>query len=422
MLNTKPFFNSAVAFFVLLFPIFFLTIKSWTNVIFFGLFIFVLIHVRHHFFAVFRKRTRRFWILFFCLIAPFCSEVIAQIGRGVFVGSSLDGPARSVFAALIFAVISRDYSGDLLSKRLVLGSLVSIIVTTISIVTITDHYWGARAATYFVDPITLPCFLTSLLGIFLMNEFRDSNYWARSKLIKFICLMCVAYVALESSSRSSWVALIFLVELLILVKVGRSFRQQLIVHTLFALTVVCIFFSNERVKERVSEAATGVVEWAHGGGQNKSSAQRIVMAEIDLELIKRAPWFGTQDGEMPSFDDLHSRYPVLTEEIYEIKALAGSHNEYSAQLVRKGLPWGGLCIVAMFIYPLMLCGRGLFSKHPDRVRISVVGLGLIVPIMISALTIQVFNLKMTASFYQLALAIIFCDLYRVQTRGNNSPH
>ena len=103
--------------------------------------------------------------------------------------------------------------------------------------------------------------------------------------------------------------------------------------------------------------------------------------------------------------------------IYDIKALAGSHAEVSAQLVRKGLFLGGFALWGLFLYPLYLisCKLRVWSAADQPLAAGIYG--VLVPVFFSGLTIQVFNLKMTISFYMLCLAIFlaYC-LPRIEAR------
>jgi len=114
---------------------------------------------------------------------------------------------------------------------------------------------------------------------------------------------------------------------------------------------------------------------------------------------------------MPSFEYLKALVPSLNAEIYEIKTLAGSHSEMSGQLVRKGFFLGTFVLWGFFVYPLYLIISGYMAQKFIS-GTSQKLLGLVVPVLISGLTIQVFNLKMTMSFYVLSLAIFFACYHR----------
>ncbi len=70
-------------------------------------------------------------------------------------------------------------------------------------------------------------------------------------------------------------------------------------------------------------------------------------------MIKENLWFGVQDGQIPPYPQILAAVPLLTPEIFEIKSLAGSHSEYLAQLVQKGLILGGYAFARnIFISPI----------------------------------------------------------------------
>ncbi len=126
---------------------------------------------RHYFAA----RGPQFWVLILCLLSPFLAEVLAQVGRGSFIGSSLDGPSRAILAAGVFIYLSKKDCTKLLSA-LGIGSAVGIVLVFLYLQVFPEHYWGDRAATHFVDPITLPCYTVVLLGLYLFGDSSKISY------------------------------------------------------------------------------------------------------------------------------------------------------------------------------------------------------------------------------------------------------
>ena len=140
-----------------------------------------IIKTPRHYFA---DRGPQFWVLILCLLSPFLAEVLAQAGRGSFIGSSLDGPSRAILAAGVFVYLSKKDCTNLLSA-LGIGSAVGIVLVFLYLQVFPEHYWGDRAATYFVDPITLPCYTVVLLGLYL---FGDSSKIPK-KVSNFVTLL-----------------------------------------------------------------------------------------------------------------------------------------------------------------------------------------------------------------------------------------
>ena len=371
----------------------------------------------------FSNRSKQFWILLVCLLLPFFSELFAQIGRGQIIGSSLDGPSRMVLAAGVFVYLSR-FDSTKLIQCLSYGSVFGVIGVLLSLVIFPDSYWGWRAATYFVDPITLPCFTIGLLGLAL--------FWGRKVFpghidlfVKVTLTIIAAYIAVESQSRSAFVALACLLTVYVMYCFRHSFKTQIIGLVGLIIGLTLVYFMSEIVHDRVNESVSGVLAFLFqddSGVQRTSSGQRIVLGLIDIHLIKSNPLFGFGDrSSLPPYEELSLMIPLLNKEIYDIKVLAGSHSELLAQPVRQGFFFGVLTLFSLFFYPLYLLlwrYRNLTFAVGSPLA---VGLGMIVPIVASSLTIQVFNLKMTISFYGLCLAIFlayFC--HHVENKPTDS--
>jgi hypothetical protein len=398
-----------IAFFI---PFFFLTVKSWVTTSLFLLFFICLWQICSNFNYYFRNRSQHFWILLACLVAPFFAEIIPQIGRGEIVGSNLDGPSRMILAASVFVYLSRRDSSGLITF-LSYGAACGVIGVFFSLLLFPDHYWGTRAATYFVDPITLPCFTVGLLGIFLffssrarLSTFQVSNI--------MLLLFMTAYIVIESGSRSAYIAVISLMLVFIPYVFRYSVKLQVVGFLSLVAALTLIYLFSNSVHSRVNESISGVISFIfHNGNyeylvQKTSSGQRMVLGQLDIQLIKANWLFGFGDrATLPPVEKLMASVPLLTPEIHWIKALAGSHTEFLAQLVRQGVIFGSVTLLSLFFYPIYLFAW----KHRDitfAVDSYAVGIfGILIPILASSLTIQVFNLKMTICFYGLCLAIFY---------------
>lgn len=386
---------------------FFLTLKGAATTSLFLMFFICswpIIKTPRHYFAA---RGPQFWVLILCLLSPFLAEVLAQAGRGSFIGSSLDGPSRAILAAGIFTYLSKKDCTNLLSA-LGIGSAVGIVFVFLYLQVFPEHYWGDRAATYFVDPITLSCYTVVLLGLYLFGDYPNIPKKV-SNFAKLLISILTIYIAIESQSRSSWVAGVVLGEIYLLYTFRASLIKQILVTLALALGCFAIFTFSDVVFNRSSEAYQGLSSFlAEGGGQRSSTGQRMVLLLIDFELIKDNLFFGVADGVMPTYEYLQSKTPSINEEIYNIKMLSGSHSEYLGQLVRKGIFLGSFAIWGLFLYPLYLVIRCYITERfLDCGLKQLLGSG--VPIFLAAGTIQVFNLKMTMSFYVMLLAIMFAS-------------
>jgi hypothetical protein len=406
--------SNLVSIIVFLIPVFFLTIKSWVTTSLFLLVIYCLWQILKDPKKYFKARDRLFWMSFLCLTLPFLCELIAQVGRQALDGPNLDGASRALLSSFVFVYLSTrsiEYRKTLVTS-LTYGAAVGILVILLSLIFFPDQYWQHRAGTYFVDPITLPCYTVALFGIFLFG-FEPKISTQTKVILKAVLFVMTAYIAIESYSRSSWIALVAVTQVYILYVFRRSILKQILASLAVGIFFLLFYFNSEIVQSRVDLAVEGLFAFlVDSGGQTTSTGQRFVLALIDLELLSRFPFFGVPDSYMPSFHDLKAQIPSLNEEIYDIKILAGSHSELLAQLVRKGYIFGALTIGALFIYPLYLVSMSFRHEDPSCRELAGGLIGLVVSILVSALTIQVFNLKMTISFYTVCLSIYMAFMYQ----------
>ena len=80
--------------------------------------------------------------------------------------------------------------------------------------------------------------------------------------------------------------------------------------------------------------------------------------------------------------------------------------------MRKGIFLGGFTLWGYFVYPMYLVfrkNRGASSSFTDPRGVL---LGLVLPVLMSGLTIQVFNLKMTTSFYLFCMTILLAYIFQ----------
>jgi hypothetical protein len=178
--------------------------------------------------------------------------------------------------------------------------------------------------------------------------------------------------------------------------------------------------SSEVIQVRISDVISVLSIYAEGSSekfhvviQESAIGHRIVSFFIDLQLIHDNFWFGILDKDIPPYDELALKIPLLNEEIYNIKRLAGSHSEFLSQVVQKGAILGGLSLIFYFICPLYIVLKGITREIDDNTSRSAGFLGFIVVLLFSSLTVQVFNLKVTATFFGLCLAIFLSSVTKM---------
>jgi len=361
-------------------------------------------------------RGSQFWAVIFFLLTPFLTELIVQVGRGAFVLPSLDGPSRTILAAIVFIYLSKQNLTALISA-LSIGSAVGIVFVCISLQLFPEYFWEHRAATYFVDPITLGCYVFALLGIFLFKGLptKLTRYDCATKLL--VTALAI-YVAIVSQSRSAWIAGIVLIMVYLLFFYRNEPLKRFLSTLCFFLLCFMLYQSLDVVKSRTQEASKTTVNFIQSNQSDDTSVGlRLRLAQLDLWLIQSNLYLGVPDGEIPSFEDLKSEFPDLTRQLYNIKFLAGSHSEFLGQIVGKGIIFGTLSLWGLFCYPLFFLFCKCRNLNSVANSIGWVALGLILPLAVSSMFIQVFNLKMTISFYVMVLAIFYAHVFSLVQDG-----
>lgn len=391
---------------VFLFPIFFLTVRGWSNTIGALLLGIALIQMFRNPASFFIGRTVGFWFIFLALVTPFFAEVIVQVGRGSPVLSQLDGMSRFFYAAVVFTYLSRVNLDA--AKSFSAGCVVSVIVSAASALLITDYYWDGRAATYFVDPITLPVFLVALLfccGIYFFSSERKRF----NSFLILVLIVLVFTVCLASSSRTAWVCLF--VTALALMLIHRKSGTRLLF--LGGLGIICVLGLLTQFSEtfifRMSSAYHEFWDFFLINEDYSSIGIRLGLLLIDWKLFVMNPIFGVADGTLPPYEWFADHGLLISEKLYRGKLLAGSHNEIMGHLSRSGV-FGILKVICMFFFPIIYFARLLASETDVRRSIAESGFLFCFSIFLGGLAIQVTNLKMTSTFYAFALAIFLSNL------------
>jgi O-antigen ligase len=397
---------------VFMLPIFFLTIRGWSNsfsAVLLAIALFSIVARPSHYL---KGRDTQFWILFWCLAMPFFAEFFVQLMRFNVVGSTLDGPSRFFFAAIVFIYLSR-LNGDF-AKHFAAGALIAVVTTALSVFFLRDYYWGTRAATYFVDPITLPVFLIGCLSISLLFlSARLNKLWLSVWL--FILFFFVCTVSLLAYSRTAWLAIVTSTYLFLFLAIRKNILVLLGTCLCVTISLVLLLMESDLVGDRVYQGYYEFLECFTTVCGGSSIGIRMNLIQMDWVLFLNNLFIGVPDGHLPPIDWFAKKGIFVSPEAFDVKRLAGSHNEILAHLTRKGI-LGVVVVACLFCYPLYYFYRHTRDGESYKTLIAKSAFLFCAAIFVSGLSIQVFNLKMTATFYSFALAIFMGSLYKLTQR------
>jgi hypothetical protein len=398
-------FEKTVPTLFFLLPIFFLSIRGWSNTIFFLIVILLLTTFSRDIKFYFSGRNKNFWFVLALFAIPILSEMVAQVGRLSINLASFDGPVRFLLSGLVFVYVSRAPSAlesvSGFSKGCVLGALTAFL----SIICFKESYWGERAATYFVDPnnLALNALFLLLIGSFWLL-WRERSVFTISICIAHISI--VGYVVFQAQSRAVWLSVLIIIQLTITRFFWKNKLALLVLSSLFWLGIYLIFEMSPLASERIAEVISDYKSFQLGDAAN-SVGFRLNLLKMDWALLALSPLFGYADQALPSFIAMRQKLPYLDYETYNMFVVAGAHSEIFAQLVRKGILVGSATLVATIFYPCYVFLKGLGERETSINGFSFIGFLVVVALLVNSFSIEVFNIKMNVTFFGVFLALSF---------------
>lgn len=387
---------------VALFPVFFLTIRGWTNGFLFLLFL-ISITYFHDFSNIRRKKTLD--IYSFSVIAALASGCIAVLAgqalRGDFSFRAFDAPSRMLLANPIFLLL-KEKEIDFL-RMFQYACPVSLLLAVLS-AWIFPHSWSGHAATYFVDPITFGNYslVMGFMCLFSLNILeKDGRFLAVLKLAGFASGI---YLSLLSQSRSGWLAAPVLLCIWLIVyrgSIGRTAR--LVIAGSGAACVVLAYHGLDSVHARVNDAVYNVIDWLSGENPDTPIGMRLDMWRIAFTLFLESPVYGHGDHGYRQLLETHPYITAFTSREARLVMYGGLHNDILANMVRSGI-FGLISALSLFLVPVFIFLRNLTSKIPRVHGASSLGLCLVVGLFVSSFGEQVFYLTFLSAFYGLMIA------------------
>lgn len=391
-----------------LFPLLYMTLRSWTNAFVFILFFLAISYLVKNPQTIQRalQDSASKWIIF-TLCSPLLAIFISQSFRQEYSSTAFDGPSRFLFTALLFIYLKdRQINFTKLIEWIIPISLI-ICQAAYILNPAASAMWRNRAATYFVDPITFGTYCLILGFICLISiHINPNKEHPILKTLKVIGFLIGCYLAIRSQSRSAWTAAIGLLIYLSFVRFHKKHpTYPWILMALGAIAIAAIYKLSPDVHQRVNVGIQEVVTYFQANNFDTSLGLRISMVRVATYLIIENPLSGLKDGIIPALNTIPSIQPFYTDLLQQIFRDTGTHNEFLANGVRSGI-WGLISSTAVFLVPGLIFIKRISHQNP-RVRVaSVIGFTLVIGLFIASLTIQVFNLKYTSSFYALMIAAL----------------
>ena len=412
---------------IALFPIFVLTIKGWIS--FFLLLMSALsiyaLHVEPHDVPDHQLSSGRVWLvaLIVSFLMPLLAIGLAQAFRQQLIWHDFDGPMRLTLAIPVLLAVAKIKMPISARTALLQFGIPAMLFATLIISLVSPKYWlPDRLTTYFSDPLTFGSMCLSLAIVTLTSIDLFAKDTALMRVIKFALAMAGLYLSIRSGSRTGWFGLPLVLLAIFTVryyaKLGLIKTGSLLLCIL--ASVLITYATAPAVHNPIDKAFTELVNYQW----NSINADNSISMRIS---ILRMAWFYFLENPLGGWGDQGFKHLINTPELLvyasaytrEFPYGAGFHNEIATNMVRSGI-WGLISSVAAFMIPLLFFIRQLKKTNAEQRGLGLIGACYVFQTFVSGMTTEVLNLKFTASFYALFVAVIAGAILRLNNTTQQS--
>ena len=396
-------------------PLLFLSVRSWTITFLFiliGLSAWQLINLKITQLKI--QSQSGYWVIA-ALASPLIAVIAGEIFRGNLKLSLLDGPTRPFLAVLLFVYLLREKIDFV---RLMEWCIPISLLSLGGLLIVHPYGWadlGGRFSTTAIDPIALGQYATFMAFTCLLTFNIYGNDSTPLKFTKISGFIIGFWISIGSGTRSAWIAVPFL---LLLLLVGRLRIRKLKNTPLIALTFlilgVLLYKISPMVSDRVHLAFNDYSEYFRGINYDTSVGVRLSLLRVAAHLFLENPLSGYGDGNYPPLSSLPFAASFNTNLLENTLIHNGVHNEIMQNTLRSGI-FGLTSSILMFGVPTIIFLRNIDSKISSKRAASLVGMCYIMSMFIFGLNIELFNMKYSISFYALMISALAAQVLRPQT-------
>ena len=392
-----------------LFSLLYLTLRGWTNTLAFVLFAIALLHFIRQPRAAWTLKniSGTEWAVVLSLSAGILAVLITQVLRQELTFKPYDGPLRVLLGAPVFLLLLKKKVNFVQVFQYICPLSLIILLLFVHFFPAPKEAWAeGRFGTYFVDPNTIGVY-TMLLGFlcfFSIDAVNKDSVLLR--LLKYMGVLAGFYLEFKSQTRGAWIAAPAMLVLWLIVDWQE--KSKVTIYSSMLMTIIVIlglYFFVDAFNTRINSINTEVIAWINKSNTYTSAGLRLSFWQMSWILFKQNPFLGYGDLGYQAQLMLPEIQKTFSQEAISQFGLVGSHNEYLANMVRSGV-FGLIAVLLEFCVPLVVFIRGLKSPVQEVRGTSVMGLGFVLGIMITAMSLEVLTLKYTNSFYGLMIAAL----------------
>jgi O-antigen ligase len=365
------------------------------------------------------------WLYFLSMAALPIAVFISQWANHRWGWHYYDAVSRFFLSAPIFFALRKIPAKNLMSvwPGFIIGALVAC-----GLAAWFPHNWGGgdnleRVGSSFVNPIhfgdiALTLGVISAFGIGCRGNIRPPGS-ALYYLIATLALIAGVYASILSGSRGGWIAVPAFA--LLAYSINRTrvsfFALNSGMFVMFALAIFTYSFIPE-IHHRIDMIPKNLHDF-YQGNENTSIGVRFQLWKAAFLIFFEHPLFGVGMG---GFKALMGPMQ-LSGQLTQLAADFGRqevHSELLSRLSQLGIV-GFAAIMAVYFVPGWLFWQRLRALNPASRASARMGLVLVSGFFVYGLTVETFDLTMTAAFYALTTAVLLAAAYPQNSRTYRQP-
>lgn len=386
------------------YPAVLLTVRSGMNALFFLILLLSLFYLFRTPGSWGKDQWDRYTIAYaLAMASPVLAVFISQVYHGSFSAPPYDGPSRYFLAVPILLALRQLplRTLNILQYAFPIGVLAAFFMIMMH-----PYNWGEHKLTT-AQFINLIHFSDSVLMIGVLSLFclswqqRDTPL---SQLLKLAGLLAGIYMSVQTGERGAWVAFPIL---MLIWFTSHQFKKPWLMLSLATLAVVIASISSyaliDVVHKRIDLLGHDLTAY-YQGNRDTSIGIRLQLWGAALHLFLEHPIFGVGPGGFVEMMSPLSESGVITAKAAEL-GRGEVHNEILAKAAGLGIV-GVASILAIHLVPFIAFFHARLSPQPETKTAAYMGLAMVTGFFIFGLTVEIFNLKMTAAFYSLTIAVL----------------
>ena len=399
--------ESAVAALMFLYPFLLLLVRSGTNGCFVALLviaIFQMIRAPARYASVCRDDT--FYLYSAAMASLAVATLISQLYHWNFRLAPYDGPSRFLLCIPIYLFLRQVPTRYLtvIQYGFVAGAFVTIFVALRHphFIAVLELHVDERIGLYFLNVIHFGdlALVLGLMACMTINWNQTDSYIVRA--LKIASLVGGFNASLLSGSRGGWLAIpaVFVTWVALM---GKRIPRRAIALGSIGLIIgmIGIYFFASQVNIRLNELSTDLSTLETK--RDTSIALRLQIWRAALHVFAKNPIFGVGPDEFATLAPTLGNDGYLTPTGVEM-AKAEVHNEILKHATELGI-FGMVAILLIYFVPLGLFLRAVRSPYHTKRRAGILGSCFVVSFVVFGLTVEIFDLKMTATFHSLTIAV-----------------